>query len=201
MPMDEDARSAEERHRLANLFQLLSTLTRMRMQRSHEPEARRQLSWVLDAVGALGVLQQRLLRPQGDDFGGFLEEMAPHWRRKCAGRPVDIEVDAASITVPEHLASALALIVNELVSNALAHGFPEGRAGRVRVSFQRLDAARAALSVVDDGLGYDPETVGDESLGLWLIQGLSGQVRGKLSVEAADGVAARLEFLAPITEG
>ena len=47
--------ASEIRHRMANIFQLLSALARMRSQRASEPEARRQLAWMADAIGSLGV--------------------------------------------------------------------------------------------------------------------------------------------------
>ena len=84
---------AEVRHRVANVFQLMATLGRLRVQRAEDPETRRQLAWLLDATAALGVLQQRLLRPGGDDFAGFLEDMAPVWARRVEDRPVSIKLE------------------------------------------------------------------------------------------------------------
>jgi two-component sensor histidine kinase len=193
----EHALTAQARHSMANLFQLLMTLTRMRIQRSQDPEARRQMTWLLEAMGALGVLQRRVWSPDGGDFGQFLAEMEPTWRRRCAGRPIEIDVLAAPVATAEHMASALALIVHELVTNAIDHGFEDGRAGRVRVRLELLGGPRAALIVADDGLGYDPTHQKDGALGLWLIQGLASQLRGVLTTSTSGGVTARLEF--PIT--
>ena len=137
---------SEVRHRLANLFQLLSTLTRMRIQRAADDETRRQLSWMLEAISALGALQQRLAEPAGADFALYLADMLPQWRRRCAGRPVQIELDAAPVIMREQLASALALIVNELVSNAISHAHPDGRPGTVLIALRRRDAESAASS-------------------------------------------------------
>lgn len=186
--------AADIRHRLANLFQLLTTLTRMRMQRSVDPETRRQLTWILDSVNALGALQQRLIDPAGGDFAAFLSDMAPQWRRRCAGRPVQLQVTASPVFMREQLASALAVITNELVANAIAHAHPDGRAGEVRVALEVLPDGRAALTVSDDGVGYDDAREEGGKLGLWLIRGLTEQVRGVMTTTTADGVTARLEF-------
>ena len=186
--------AAHARHRMANMFQLLTTLTRMRIQRSRDAEARRQLNWLLEAMGALGVLQRRLVSPAGDDFSEFLMEMEGVWRRRFVGRAIELEIDAAAVRAPEHLASALSLIVHELVSNAIDHAFPGDRGGRIRVRLETLDAARACLTVSDDGQGYDPAALDGHTLGLWLIQGLTAQLRGVLTTTTTDGVTARLEF-------
>ena len=190
----EEELASHARHRMANLFQLLTTLTRMRIQRSRDAESKRQLSWLLEAMGALSVLQRRLWSKDGEDFSRFLTEMDPVWRRRCAGRPIALEVEAVAVLTPEHIASALALIVHELVTNAIDHGFTEGRSGRIQVRLESLGGGRACLTVVDDGQGYDPAAVGGDTLGLWLVKGLTAQLRGVLTTETTGGVAARLEF-------
>lgn len=184
----------EVRHKVANLFQLLSTLTRLRLQRAEEAESRRQLGWLLDNVAALAIVHNRLLSPDENDFALCLDDMADHWRRRCAGRPITVDVAAQSVVVHESHASALGLIVNELVGNALAHGFPDGRAGAIRVGLERLADGRAALVVADDGVGYDPASVDTARLGLWLVKGLCAQVRGVLAITVEGGVCCRLEF-------
>ena len=186
--------TAHARHRTANLFQLLTTLTRMRIQRTRDVVARRQLNWLLEAMGALGVQQRRLWSTDGDDFSQFLADMEPLWLRRCAGRPITVEVRAAPVAAPEQLASALSLIVNELVGNAIDHAFVDGRAGRIEVRLEVIDGARACLAVVDDGQGYDPAAVGQETLGLWLVNGLTAQLHGELSTTTTGGVSARLVF-------
>lgn len=192
---DQDAVSlSEARHRTGNVFQLLATLCRLRAQRSDDPEARRQVTWVLDAISALGLLQNRLLSVGADDFGGFLRDMEPQWRRRAATQGVELEVQAEAVVVSEQSAAALAVIAHELVANALAHAFPDGRGGVVRIGLRRLDPARAELSVSDDGVGYDPATVDPGRLGLWLVNGLCDQVKGSLSTRTDGGVEVRLAF-------
>jgi two-component sensor histidine kinase len=185
---------SEVRHRTANVFQLLSTLARLRAQRSQDAEARRQIEWLHDAIAALGVLQHRLLGPDGEDFAGFLTEMAPHWRRRIGGRPIDIDLDVQPVALPEQVAAAVAIIAQELVTNAVTHAFPDGRPGVVRVALRPLDADRALLSVADDGIGFDPAGVDAHRLGLWLIGGLADQVKGVLMTTHQPGVATRIEF-------
>jgi two-component sensor histidine kinase len=192
---DEDSLPlVEARHRMANVFQLLATLGRLRAQRADDPEARRQVGWMLDAIAALGVLQNRQLSPGGEDFAGFLQDMAPLWRRRAANRPVGVELAVEPVAAPDQMAAALAMIVQELVANAIAHAFPGGRAGVVRVELKRLDEGRAVLVVADDGVGYGPEATAARRLGLWLVGGLADQVRGVLTTATEDGVTVRLEF-------
>jgi two-component sensor histidine kinase len=189
--------ASEARHRLANVFQLLSTLTRMRIQRSDDEEARRQLSWMLDAISALAMLHNRPADGGPADFSGFLRDMAPLWRRRCGERPIEIELDLKPLKVHERHESALALIAHELVVNAIAHGFPDGASGVVRIAFGPGGAETGVLAVSDNGRGYNPDTVTRARLGLWLIGGLTGQVQGVLTTSCDSGVNARIVFPLP----
>ena len=185
---------AEQRHRIANLFQLLSTLTRMRQQRTSDSEAKRQLGWILDAISALGALQQKMVAVDQYDFAAFLGDMQGQWRRRIAGRPVQLHVEADEVLLREQLSSALAIIANELVTNAINHAHPDGRAGVVDVSLKRVGDGRARLVIADDGCGYDAQAQDRSKLGLWLVRGLADQVRGELVVECVGGVKTHLEF-------
>lgn len=188
-----DARAASEmRHRMANTFQLMSALGRMRSQRAGDPEARRQLLWMADAIGSLGALE-RHRTPQGVDFAAYLAEMAPVWRRRHATRAAEVGITAVPVLAPDSAASTLALIAQELVGNALAHGFPGDRPGTVRISLDREPEGRHVLTVADDGQGFDPDRA-RERFGLWFVRSLAAQVRGDFSLTPQPGCTARLTF-------
>ena len=128
----DDVRAAEMRHRAANTFQLISALARMRGQRTAEPEARRQLVWMADAIGALGALE-RHRRGGGVDFQAYLLEMAPVWRRRQGGQPAEVILATGPVTASDQAASTLALIVQELVVTDDGLGFdPASPATRER---------------------------------------------------------------------
>src|ERR1700761_6189655 len=125
----------------------------MRVQRAQDIETKRQLTWMLDATGVLASMQQRLLGPDPHDFAGYLNDLLPQWRRRANGRPIEIELTAEAVPVREHLISALLLITNERVTNALTHAFPARRSGVVRIELKPLDDGKAELIVSDNGTG------------------------------------------------
>jgi two-component sensor histidine kinase len=77
------------------------------------------------------------------------------------------------------------LMVNELLSNCLKHGFPDGRSGRVFLSLKLVDGGKqATLIVSDNGIGL-PETFEvkrEASLGLQLASDLAKQIGGELTI-------------------
>ncbi len=101
-------------------------------------------------------------------------------------------LEAEAQPLPVDQAIPAGLIVNELVSNALEHAFPDGQDGTLSVTF-RADAGEAQLVVADDGCGA--EALDDEgALGLRLVRGLTRQLRGSLSTETEAGVTATITF-------
>lgn len=188
----DDASAAELRHRTANSFQLISALARMRGQRTAEPESRRQLIWMADAIGSLGALE-RHRQNGGVDFQGYLLEMAPVWRRRQGARPAEIDLDVEPLIAPDQAASTLALIAHELVANALAHGYEADSGPHVRVALKRREDGRYELTVADDGCGFDP-AAGRERFGLWFVRSLAAQVRGEFNLDTRPSVTARLVF-------
>jgi len=192
---DETARVASElRHRMANTLQLLSALSRMRSQRATEPETRRQLIWMADAIGSLGALERHRTEA-GVDFAAYLQEMSPIWRRRHSSRQVELVAACDPILTPDTAASTLALIVQELIGNALVHGCSDDRPGRIDVRVARLDGGRCELTVSDDGDGFDPAApAARERFGLWFVRSLAAQVRGEFSLTPKPGVTCRLVF-------
>ncbi len=88
------------------------------------------------------------------------------------------------------------LIINELVSNAVRHGFADGREGEVTIEFRRLEDGRLFLAVRDDGAGFpaglDFRTA--ESMGLQLVNLLVGQLDGTIELIREGGTEFRIVF-------
>jgi len=137
------------------------------------------------------------------DFGKVA--MAPHIRSLCAhltgvyaahDRAIELLLQIGDCQMNLDRAVPCGLLVNELVSNALKHGFPEGRSGRVRVELQSLPGGESSLSVSDDGVGLPQHIVlgESESLGLQLVEDLTKQLNGSIRVERAFGTRFTISF-------
>jgi len=106
-----------------------------------------------------------------------------------AARGIAIRVDAELIEMGLHRAVPCALILNELVTNALKHAFPGERGGEVRVSLRQSAPGELELSVQDNGVGCPqvlPARTG-KSLGLRIVEILAKQVEDRWSRRSARG--------------
>ncbi|MBV5325719.1 MAG: histidine kinase, partial [Rhodospirillaceae bacterium] len=90
-------------------------------------------------------------------------------------------------------------IVNELISNALKHAFPDARRGKLQVDLRRESDDFLLLSVSDDGIGLpsglDIKTA--PTLGLQLVTLLTDQLRGTLSIGYGNSTRFAIRF--PLT--
>lgn len=195
MTAEAELHEAELQRRMAGNTQLLQAIIGIRLRSVSDPESRRHLAWLSDIVAALGLLNRRLTRNGDVDFSAYLEDAAAFWRRGCEGRPIRIEVRGAVSTLPDSHVTPLAIILHELMSNALRHAFPGDQGGAIAVAVSQASDG-VSLVVRDTGLGTSAVGRGE---GLGLIEGMVDHLGGSVVFESAlnAGFAARVRL--PLT--
>jgi two-component sensor histidine kinase len=110
--------------------------------------------------------------------------------------PVRLKTDLEPVIMSVDLALPCGLILNELVSNAFKHGFPNG-AGEIELTLRAGPEGKCTLSVEDSGVGIpgDLDVNTSKSLGLRLVRLLTQQIRGSFELVKSDpGTSAHLQF-------
>jgi two-component sensor histidine kinase len=81
------------------------------------------------------------------------------------------------------------LILNELLINAIKHGFPEGRAGVIRVELREQPPDRITLTIADNGVGLPDhfDVRNAESVGMQIVRTLAEQLEAELEVTGHGG--------------
>ena len=196
---------AELSHRVGNdLFLLVSML---HMHAAAEPDAADALRAAAGRVHVLGRVHERLSRRTDAealvDSRTFLEGLVADLRAGLDGTwPIALTISAEPHALPLAAASDVGLIVNELMTNALKHAFPEGREGVVCVTFRR-DGDAYELVVADNGAGMVPGRAarggGDGGFGGQLLRALATQLRGRLEMAGGEvgGTSCILRFPVP----
>lgn len=192
MAINAEPGAGRSRERVIGGYQLLQVLVGIRLRSVNDPESRRHLSWLSDVTAAMTLLNRRVSDEGPVDFGAYLEDTAGFWRRAVEARPIRIDVRASDIDVPETHAMPLAIILHELMSNAVRHGFPGDRRGSIAAAYSRATDG-VSLVVRDSGVGAEALVNGD---GLSLVDGLVRHLGGSWSVETAPeaGVGVRVRL-------
>jgi two-component sensor histidine kinase len=110
----------------------------------------------------------------------FLDAVC-HTARQTFSRDVQILCEASDVQLSNDTAMPLALIVNELLTNAVKHGVNGGGPSTVHVGLTHQDGI-FLLYVEDEGSGFDLQSVRKQSSGLKLVEGLARQLGGKFEV-------------------
>lgn len=194
MTADAEVRIAELERRLLGGYQLLQALVGIRLRSVQDPESRRHLTWLSDVVAAMGLINRRMVDNGSVDFAAYLDDAAGFWRRNCDGRGVRIDLRAAPTALPESHAVPLAIIVHELMSNAVRHAFPDDRRGSIAIAYSRASDG-VSLVVRDSGIGADDLAKGD---GLALVEGLIAHLGGAMIIESAAGAGVGIRVRLPI---
>src|SRR5690606_10859740 len=133
-----------------------------------------------DRITAMAAVHEQIY--QSNRFGAvnldtYLHNIA---ESVMAGYDSGIELDfrAEPLVADPDKAMVLGLILTELVSNSIKHGFPSDAPGRIAVELAHRDENTGRLTVRDDGVGFDPSAVG-KGLGIRLLKGFAEQLGGE----------------------
>ena len=173
-------------HRVKNNLQMVSALILLQSRTIEDEGTRRSLREMLARIEALGTVHRRLY--QSDDVtrfevGEFLRDLVHDLVGMGARERIAVNFEMELTEIAAEHAAPLALIVNEVVTNALKHAFPEGRTGALRVNLHSTDD-QMIIKVSDDGVGEGVTGMSSGSFGTSLVRTLSRQL--KASVTWAD---------------
>ena len=109
---------------------------------------------------------------------------------------ISLDINAVEVQLPINAAVPCGLVTNELISNALKHGFPAGRRGEIKINLSRESEEYAVLSISDNGQGIpeDIDLTKTETLGMQLVHLLTDQLGGHLTIHRVNPTAFILRF-------
>lgn len=186
---DKEALLKEVHHRVKNNLQVIVSLLRLESARS-VPTARTVLKDMQGRIQAMAALHETLYRTGNFarvDLATYLSQLANQLLRTHLADPasVSLQLDVSPVFVGLDQAIPCGLVANELLSNSLKHGFPEGQTGEVRVALHRTSDGLVRFEVSNTGAGLPDDFAArmGTSLGLQLVGDLTKQLRGELQVD------------------
>ena len=194
---DTSALMNEMSHRVKNNMQMLQSLLNTATREASNPEAREVLANAVQRVGAMAAAQNSLYCINATSFEAraLLESLVRN-ASQGFGQKVDVAIEAASGVLANDVAVPLALIVNELISNAMKHG--RGERGRVSVKIGLIPQGEEwVLEIADDGPGFTMVQPQKRASGLGLVIILAKQLGGTLQVTEDRGARCVVRFGGP----
>ena len=204
--LSKDATIREVHHRVKNNLQTISSLLRIQGRRMDNAEAKIAVEESVRRIRSIALVHETLSRAAGEEleFDEILHQLTRMAEEGLVmpDRAVQFTVDGDAGELRAEVATPLALVVSELLQNAVEHAFPEGHpGGNVRIALEN-DGVELCVRVEDDGvglpLGFSLER--NSSLGLTIVSALvDSEMSGVISMESPpNGKGTVVELRIPV---
>jgi PAS domain S-box-containing protein len=191
----------EVHHRVKNNLQVVASMLRLQARYLEDAKAKAMFEDSQRRVASMSLIHEKLYRSKDlarIDFREYITELVDNVTALNGGgsHRREVRLDVGEVRLDVNKGIPCGLIINELVSNALRHGFPEGRDGEVTVSMHRDESGGIALSVKDNGVGFPGhiDFRNTKSLGMQLVVSLVSQLDGTIELDRSEGTAFKIAF-------
>lgn len=184
-------------HRVKNNLQMISSLIVMQSRTIEDESVKASLRAMLERIEAVSTVHRRLYQSKDVsrfDVSDFVRDLVTDLLGATGRDGIETELDLEPVVIAAEKATPVALMINELVTNAIKHGFSSPSAApRIGVSLKRLDG-HIHVEVTDNGKGM-PDGGPNASFGMKLVRSLGRQLHGEIEWhDAAPGTRVRLSI-------
>ena len=181
-----DATIREIHHRVKNNLQTVSALLRLQARRIEDPGASAALNEAVRRIASIALVHETLSNSRDSSvaFDDVLDSLVTH-ALELSPRMNELRIDRTGSfgSLEPRIATPLALVITELIHNALEHGLAqEGLALGIHVSSV---ASELSVTISDDGVGFPEgfDIATSPNLGLQIVRTLTeNELRGTLSL-------------------
>jgi two-component sensor histidine kinase len=206
--MTKDATIREIHHRVKNNLQTVAALLRLQARRVDVPEAKNALEESVRRVASIALVHETLSMSSDEavEFDGIVDRVATA-ATEVATTEVSVKMrrEGSFGVLPAEIATSLVMVLNELLINAVEHGFGEGgeppdTGAEVVVTAHRF-RKQLHVTVADNGKGLPPDFRADAGgrLGLQIVRALAtGELRGSIELRNRAGGGTEAVLVVPL---
>lgn len=194
----------EIHHRVKNNLQIISSLLNLQASRTSDENLKRIMGEARNRISSMALMHQKIYQ-SGNlstvDFQAYITQMAQSIDSNFNNEKKEIRqhINTNGIALDIDTSIPLGLIINELLTNSYKYAFEGRKTGNIHLTLSEKNETELELHVSDDGKGlppgFDPSRL--DSLGLKLVKGLAGQVKGKVRFENDNGTHCIIDFKKP----
>lgn len=192
----------EIHHRVKNNLQIIISLLRLQSGFLKEKQSVEMFKVSQERIKSMALIHEKLHQSNNlarFDFGGYIRVLTTYLFRssELSASAILLDINVEDVSLDINKAIPCGLIINELVSNALKHAFPEGKKGKIRIDMHSHKKGQYTLIVSDNGIGFpkDIDFRNTESLGMQLVNDLIGQLKGSIDLDRKSGTTVELTFM------
>lgn len=185
----------ELHHRVKNNMQFIILMYRLKLDKMMSPQLDLNLKEAEGTIQAMSKTYE-ILYKQNDlemiDAKAYFESLIEEIKRSYESSNIHIYFDSSTeITMNQSI--YLGIILNELMTNAFKYAFVEGK-GEIHIRLKH-EGAQTVFSFEDNGIGFDKDTLNEDSFGLSFIESLvTDELKGQMRIHSNDGVSVHIVF-------
>lgn len=181
----------EVHHRVKNNLAVISGLLQIQQFDSEDKVQNKVLGNSVARIKSLALIHEKLYQSESlsnIEFQSYLEDLIKSIKQSSnIYKEIDIHIQCEKIIVNVNQAVPCALILNEVVSNALEHAFQDQESGNIWVSVNK-NGDRVTISVKDDGIGLsEKDYENSKSIGFTIIKTLIKQLNAEYEIISEEG--------------
>jgi two-component sensor histidine kinase len=197
---EKEALLQEVHHRVKNNLQVVSSLLSLQGSRFDDPEVTAVFKDSQNRIQSMSLIHEKLYRSK--DFsrinlGEYVHNLTTFLVRsyRLDTSLVDVAIDTDEIYISIDTAIPIGLLLNEIISNALKHAFPDGQNGKITILLHK-EARLGMLIVRDNGIGIPNTQLADNTgtLGFQLIRTLIKQINADMEIDTENGTKFCIKF-------
>ncbi|NEU84281.1 histidine kinase dimerization/phosphoacceptor domain -containing protein [Nostoc sp. UIC 10630] len=191
----------EVHHRVKNNLQIVSSLLQLQSQTLKDPEAIKVLRESQNRIESISLIHKNLYTSANIgqiDVADYISNLAASLLISYQIWPdrITLETDIDSVNLNVDQAIACGLVINELISNALKHAFPNQQVGTISIALRNINNS-IEMTIQDNGIGLPAnlDWTNTDSLGLSLVYDLvTEQLEGNITLERNHGTGFKIKF-------
>jgi PAS domain S-box-containing protein len=191
----------EVHHRVKNNLQIVASMLELQSGYIEDREARILFQESQKRVESMSLIHEKLYRSKDlarIDYSEYVEDLVDNLLtlNTATSELVEMKLDIEGIMLDVNSAIPCALIINELVTNALRHAFPGDGIGRIEIKMRRGSEGEISVTVGDNGVGLHKSVDfrNTKTLGMQLVISLVDQLGGTIELDRSRGTSFTVTF-------
>ncbi len=195
---EKDILLREIHHRVKNNLQLVSSLLTLQGRSITDNTAQIAINEGKNRIRSMALIHQDLYQYENitavnskEYFHKLCHELLDTYR--SSSLQIDLQLNIVPIKIDVDTLVPLGLITNEIITNSLKYAFKDKRNGLIKVTLKQ-NGETLGLTFVDNGVGYDPLNIPNNSFGHRLMYSLAEQLEATLIIQAQNGTTISIDL-------
>lgn len=191
----------EIHHRVKNNLQVISSILDLQAGTIEDTQTLTAFKESQNRIKSMSLVHEQLYKSEDFaqiDFERYLQRLSTNLLHSFSHTTHDISLDvqAPHVTLTIDDSISCGFIITELITNSFKHGFPNGGKGTIAIAFTKTDDNMYQLSVHDNGIGFpaDIDFQNTKTLGLQLVNILTRQLKGTITLQQENGTTFTIRF-------